>query len=99
MVRHAGATVTRCIRGRDWETAYEAYERLKGKQFKKAVAEFGECVWYLMPKTKGNDKLSLRWGDGIWLGIREESGEAIIGTRSGVIKTNTLRRKGAEEER
>ena len=40
-----------------------------------------------------------RWASGIWLGIREESGEAIIGTNKGVIKVRTVRRKGSEAER
>ena len=43
--------------------------------FNRKVAEFGECVWYLKPGTKGKYKWEERWGNGVWLGIRDESGE------------------------
>ena len=33
-----------------------AYQRVKGRAFVKALAEFGECVWYLKPKTAGINK-------------------------------------------
>eukprot|EP00974_Lingulodinium_polyedra_P133441 11225601-Lingulodinium_polyedra.AAC.1 len=39
--RHAGATLTRYVVGTDGKTAYE---RMRGRRFKKEVAEFGECV-------------------------------------------------------
>ena len=35
----------------------------------------------------------------MFLGIREESQEAIIGTSEGVVKAHSLRRKGTHEER
>ena len=35
----------------------------------------------------------------MWLGIRDESGETLIGTQNGVIKVNAIRRKGSNEER
>jgi hypothetical protein len=40
-----------------------------------------------------------RWSSGLWLGIRDESGEAIIGTDEGVMKCRTIKRKGTKEER
>jgi hypothetical protein len=74
-------------------------QRLKGKKFTKAVAEFGENVMYLKPKSRGVDKLNTRWGEGVWLGIRELSGEVYIGTEEGVIKVRSIRRKSTEAER
>ena len=47
----------------------------------------------------GKKKFASRWETAIWLGIREESGEVIVGTSDGVIKVRTVRRKGSEEER
>ena len=44
-------------------------------------------------------KYEARWSTGIWLGIREESGEVIIGTDEGVIKCRTIRRKSSDQER
>jgi hypothetical protein len=59
----------------------------------------GESVWYLIPKSKGKNKLRSRWATGIFLWIRDESTEAFIGTSEAVIKVRTLRRKGSKEER
>ena len=61
--------------------------------------KFGECVWFIRPKSKGKAKASSRWESGIWSGIRDESGEYIIGTSKGYVKVRTVRRKGSEEER
>ena len=43
--------------------------------------------------------MKCRWESGIWLGVRDESGEVIIGTDHGVCNCRTVRRKGTEEER
>ena len=56
-------------------------------------------MWFLRPKSKGKMKADYRWLNGIWLGIREESGEYIIGTHEGVVKVRIVRRKGSHEER
>ena len=54
---------------------------------------------YLKPKSKGVNKLESRWGTGIWLGVREESGEILIGTKEGVIEFRSFRRKGSHADR
>ena len=66
------------------------YERMQGKQLKREVVEFGECVWYYKPGTKGKNKMEPRWESGIRLGIRDESGEIAIVTEGGVLKGNTI---------
>ena len=43
--------------------------------------EFGEPIMLARAKSVGKDKFDSRWETGIWLGIREESGENIIGTK------------------
>ena len=96
MVKHAAATMNRFQVGRDGKTAYR---RLKGRNFKRQYVKMGEAVWFLKPKTEGKNKGESRWGEGIWLGIREESGEYIIGTQKGVIKVRTIRRRGSHQER
>ena len=82
--------------GKDGETAYE---RWKGNKFKRGVAEFGECVDYLKQRSKGKDKADIRWGHGIWLGVKETSGEHIIGTGEGVVKARDIRRRAMEDDR
>ena len=96
LVRHAGATISRYQRGRDGMTAYR---RLKGREFAKSVTEFGECVWYLRNKTSRKGKLESNWESGVFLGIREESNEILVGTPQGVVKARTFRRKGSDEDR
>ena len=45
------------------------------------------------------NKFDSRWDTGVWLGIRDESGESVIGTSAGVIKTRSFRRKAIMAER
>jgi hypothetical protein len=96
IVRHAAALMNRFQIGEDGMTAHR---RLRGKKFNRAMVEFGECIWYLKPGSKGKFKRESRWGNGIFLGIREESGEYIVGTEEGTIKCGTCRRKGLPEDR
>ena len=55
--------------------------------------------YYLELKTKGVYTWEERWKEGIWLGVREQSGEIIVGTKDGVVKCRTFKRKATEEER
>ena len=57
------------------------------------MAEFGESVWYLPANSAGKNKFETRWREGVWLGVRLESGEAIVGTSEGVLKARDFRRK------
>ena len=71
----------------------------QGEASGKALAYFGESVWYLKPKTAGINKAVVRSDDGVWLGIHDSSGEVYIGTRAGVIKVRTIRRNGIRADR
>ena len=46
----------------------------------------------------GRNKLDSRWDTGIFLGVRGGSGEIIVGTKLGVLKARSFRRKGSEDE-
>ena len=48
LVRHSAGVKSRLQVGNDGKTAYE---RLKGRKYKKALVPFGECVWHLKPNT------------------------------------------------
>ena len=95
-VRHASSTRFRESMGQDGRTAYS---RIKGRNFNKEIVKIGECVWYMKPKSKHKKKGDYGWGNGIWLGVRDESGEYIIGTNRGVLKVRSVRRKGSHEDR
>ena len=96
LVMHAAATITRYRKDADGITAYR---RWKGKEFKRAVAEFGENVWYLKSDSAGKNKYANRWQEGIWLGITDDTGESIVGTDEGVVKAKDFRRKPIIRER
>ncbi len=55
------------------------------------MAEFEECVLHAPAMSAGRDKFDARWKDGVWLGVRMESGESLIGTSEGVVKARDLR--------
>jgi hypothetical protein len=57
------------------------------------VAEFGESVRYLKLDSAEKNKLERRWESGIWLGVKGETGESIIGAPEGVVKCRDFRRK------
>ena len=63
------------------------------------MVEFGERVMYYKSGITGTQKLESRWESGIWLGLRDETNEAIIGTPDGCIKARDVRRYGSEEEK
>ena len=96
IIKHASAMKNRLHVGKDGMTAVR---RLKGRNFSKPICEIGECIWYCKSKTAGKNKARSRWESGIWLGIRDESGEVIVGTSSGVVKCRSVRRKPTHEER
>ena len=50
-------------------------------------------------KTKGVHTWEERWDDGLWLGVREESGEILVGTPYGVVKARTYAKKATDDER
>ena len=96
LVMHAARTMNRYLVGQDGKTAYR---RWKGKDFKREVAEFGEAVLYLEAKTKGINKLDCRWKTGTWLGVLDSTGEALIGTRSVVVRARDIKRYSHPEDR
>ncbi len=74
-------------------------ERIKGKKFKTQIVEFGEGVRYIMPESAGKDKWDVRWREGIFLVIRDSSGEFIVGTTEGAIKVRGIRRLARHSDR
>ena len=87
LMMHAAAVVNRARKDRD---ALTVYRRLKGRKFNRNVAEFGENILYLKANSAGKSKFDARWLEGVWLGIRDESGESIVGTPEGVVKRRIL---------
>lgn len=75
-----------------------AYERLKGRRAKVLGLEFGEAIhWRARPSRGALGKLDSLWDDGVFLGVRGKSGEVIVGNKTGVWKSRTIRRKPIED--
>ncbi len=87
---HAASVVNR---SRKDDEGFSAYRRWEGREITKPVAEFGERVSYAPEMSARKDKFDTRWREGVWLGVRVESGESSIGTNEGVVKTRDFRRK------
>ena len=95
MVRHAATLINIFQVGTGGKTRYE---RMRGNKYLGDIAEFGETVMW-KKKAKGSTSWADKWGEGVFLGIREESGEMIIGIKEGVERTGTIKRLGGMDER
>ena len=94
---HAGFCHNRFQIGHDGHTPYR---RNKGKDFDKALLEFGECVHYKIVNLQDPDsihKYDARWSMGIFLGLRPRSNEIYVGTPDGVQRCRTIHRKPQPE--
>ena len=93
---HAADTLNRYVKGEDGRTAYQ---RVKGRAFRTPVTEWGECVLYCRLASAGENKFDYRWDEGVWLGVKDNSGEAIIGTSKGVVKARDWKHQATHQER
>ena len=72
------------------------YARVKGKPYDSKVIEFGEVVMYHM-ESRMHSKLEDRWDSGVYLGRKDSTDEAIIGTLRGIVTARAVRRRPKEE--
>ncbi len=61
----------------------------RGRECTKRVVEFGERITHAQALSVGKHKVDARWKEGVWLGIKAESGEPLIGTSDGVVRRET----------
>ena len=97
LVQHAGFAHNRFMVGHDGKTPFA---RIRGRNFDKEICQFGECVYYRIPKIIiGPDlnKWDDQWALGVFLGIRPVSNEFFVGTSAGTIKCRTIRRRVASQ--
>ena len=90
LVEWAATTLTRFVIRGGGKTSYE---KIGGQtRDNLPMATFGERVCYLPLKTNRRDRSKLeRLREGIWLGMRLRTNEALIGTPGGVVKARTIR--------
>lgn len=95
MVRYASSVYCRYTVGRDGRTPHE---RLTGRKFRGAVAEFGEAVWWMPLQPHGClPPLGARFEPGWYLGPVEGQAQSYIMTETGVVRTRTIRRRPPRE--
>ena len=95
LVEFAAVLIDRCEVGHDGKTPYE---RLTGKPSKLLGLEFGERLHFRRCRAAGRmSKLDVSWQDGVFLEYRSLSGEVIVGTADGVLRTRTVRRRPEEQ--
>ena len=70
------------------------YHRLKGKPWKIDLPSFGECIEF---KKRTSTKLESRWESGLYLGVKTNTTERIVGNLSGIFIVQSVRRKPEEE--
>ena len=90
LVEWAATTLTRFVIRGDGKTSYEKIGGRTRDNLPKAT--FGEPVCCLPLKTNRRDRSKLeRLREGIWLGMRLRTNEALIGPPGGVVKARTIR--------
>ena len=91
LLEWTGATLNRYVVHKNGMTSHQC---TTGKKSTRPVATCGEKVLYMPLKTErlnmGKDEPKLK--EGLWLGVRLRSDEALIGTANGVVKARTTRR-------
>ena len=87
---YAGFLLSRFQVAADGKTAYE---RLKGKSYRRELVDYGEQVMF-MPVVHGGklSKLDTKWSFGRFCGIRPRTNEMYIMTPDGILKTRSVRR-------
>ena len=89
IVRHAAWTVNRYVIHPD---GYTSFERRWGRNYERAICEFGQTLLYLPPQHKKLPEADLRMQKCIWLGKVSETGENYVATESGIQNVRTVRR-------
>ena len=72
---------------------------MKGRAFRTPVTEWGECVLYCRLDSAGENKFDSRWEEGVWLGVKDNTGEAIIGTDKGIVKARDWKHQATHQVR
>lgn len=79
MVEHAASVYNRYVCAEEGTTPYQ---NLHGHRFKGRAVEFGEQVFYYVPKRL-RSKMSLRWRLGTFIGNHQNSNDALVASSAG----------------
>ena len=93
LILHAGTLLRQFKVGKDGKTPHQ---RLRGRKSKRQLLEFGEAVHFMPLDALKQPNPDARCMDGIWLALRLGTEEYLVGTKEGVFKARTVRRKPPE---
>lgn len=93
LVEHAGTTHNLFHRSMELRDGKTPYARHRGREWKVSLPPFGETVEFL----KRGHKFEQRWQQGIFLGVKDQTTEKIVGNASGVFTVQSIRRKSGED--
>ena len=88
MVEYAGILHT--LFSQELHEGLTPFQRIKGRKWQVALPCFGEAVGF---RRNTRSKLDSRWQSGVYLGIRLQSTEKIVGTSQGIFVVQSLKRK------
>ena len=89
LVEHAGCILSRCQKRSRRE---EPFERVHGKKPTQEFVPFGEKVLARRVTTEPRNRMNPRYQYWIWLGMRNNSAECIIGNADGVFRVREIQR-------
>ena len=91
MVEHASTTYNLFHRSLEVKDGKTPYSRLRGREWRVSLPPFGETIEFL----RRGHKFEARWHQGIFLGVKDNTTEKIVGNASGVFTVQSIRRRSA----
>jgi hypothetical protein len=88
LTEYAGVLLTLFHKGAPHD-GMTAYQRLKGKPWRIALPPFGERVEF---RRRTKNKLDTRWEAGVYLGVKMNTTEKIVGNATGTYVVQSMRR-------
>ncbi|CAE6971968.1 unnamed protein product [Symbiodinium sp. CCMP2592] len=88
MIEYAGVLHT--LFSQELHEGLTPFQRIKGRKWQVALPCFGEAVDY---RRNTRSKLDSRWQSGVYLGLRLQSTEKIVGTNQGIFVVQSIKRK------
>ena len=94
LIIHAANILNLCEVGKDGKVPFQ---RLRGRRMHAELVEFGERVLYQPLNHKSLGSAQPRWAEGVYIGLKMNTGEKLIATTEGVCKARSIKRRPESE--
>ena len=94
LVEHAGTLHNLFHRSGEMKDGKTPYSRHRGREWRVSIPPFGETVEFL----KRGHKFESRWQQGIFLGVKDNTTEKIVGNGSVFFTVQSIRRKSGDDK-